>query len=251
MYVRPIIKMLLLLVTLLAIQVPIALLCILKLESARQRAVLVVFKILARILGLRVHVQGAPSDRRPLMIVANHSSYADIFSLGAATPISFTPKSDIKFWPLVGWCCWLSACVFIERKPSKLPLIREHIKQGLKLGRPIALFAEGTTNNGRELKPFKSGFFSLAENEEGLLIQPATIVYTHRNGVALKPEQRSDVAWYGDALLIPHLFNFLSWRTIDVTIHFHEPVTMMQYKNRKALCQHCEQTIQACLNDYH
>jgi len=223
---------------------------LLRLESLRQRLVLWVFGVMSRLLGLHVAIKGKLSDQRPLLLVSNHSSYIDIISLGTAVPVSFTPKSDIRLWPIIGWCCSLAGCVYVERKPSKLPATRKQIHKAMQLGRVIALFPEGTTNNGHELKPFKSGFFSLAEDEADLVIQPATIVYTHRNGMPLTAEGRSEVAWYGDTALIPHLLEFLSWKRLDATIHFHEPVTLSAFSDRKALCQHCEQQVQHCLNEY-
>jgi len=220
------------------------------LESLRKRLVLGVFRVISRMLGLHVQTKGTLSDQRPLLLVSNHSSYIDIVSLGTVAPVSFTPKSDIRLWPVIGWCCTLAGCIYVERKPSKLPATRKRIHNGMSLGRVIALFPEGTTNDGQTLKPFKSGFFSLAEDEANLVIQPATIVYTHRNGVALTAAQRSEVAWYGDTALIPHLLDFLSWKRLDATVHFHEPVTLSAFPDRKALCQHCEKQVQLCLNAY-
>lgn len=243
-------QLLMVLMILLLSMVMVAPAWLLRLESLRKRLVSAVFRVASRLLGLYVTVKGNVSNKRPLLLVSNHSSYIDIISLGVAMPVSFTPKSDIRSWPVIGWCCSLAGCVYVERKPSKLPATRKQIHKAMQLGRVIALFPEGTTNDGRTLKPFKSGFFSLAEDEADLVIQPATIVYTHRNGKLLTAEERSEVAWYGDTALIPHLLEFLSWKRLDATIHFHEPVTLAAFADRKALCQHCEQQVQQCLNEY-
>ena len=47
----------------------------------------------AFIIGLRIHVVGAPVKNRPLMLVSNHVSWLDIVALGAVCPVSFIAKS--------------------------------------------------------------------------------------------------------------------------------------------------------------
>lgn len=242
---RAIFKFVFMVLLLLVALVPLTLFWLLRLEKLRQWTVRASFYGFNFIMGLRVDVHGSLTDRRPVLLVTNHCSYVDIFTLAQVAPISFTPKSDIKFWPLIGWSCVVGGCVFVERKPHKIPATRERIHKGLKLGRAVCLFAEGTTNNGLELKPFKSGFFSLAEGEDGLVVQPATIVYTHVEGKEVTAEERSQIAWHGDASMIPHMMHYLSWKSVRVSVYFHEPVTMASFDNRKELCRHCESVVKA------
>lgn len=209
-------------------------------ERWRQYYVRWVFRRLCTIIGLKVHVSGRLDTHRPLLLVSNHTSYLDIFALGAAAPLSFTPKSDIRTWPLVNLCCVLSGCVFIERKPGKLPATREAIHRALQKERVICLFPEGTTDDGTELKPFKSGFLSLAEAEPDLKVQPASLRYTHRDGKPLDAAGRRAVSWVDKIALIPHLMQALSARRIDVAVRFHEPLTLARYASRKELAQACE-----------
>lgn len=213
-------------------------------EPQRKRFSHLTSRMLCHAIGLRVRCVGAPDTHRPLLAISNHCSYADIFVLGAAIPISFTPKSDIRLWPLVGWCCALSGCVFIERKAGKLPQAQKQIEQGLKMGRTVCLFAEGTTNDGTHLQHFKSGFFSLAEAIPELHLQPIALRYTHRNGQPLDAAGRRQIAWHDkDATLLPHLMRFLSWRSVDVEVVFLPVVTPAQGATRKSLAAQCEQLI--------
>jgi len=241
-------RLVLLLLWVLLMMPPVAVLSVLRLESARQKMVCWVCRQLNRILGLQIRMLGNPCADRPLLVVSNHCSYLDILVLSAAMPISFTPKSDIRNWPLIGWCCYLVGCIFIERKAGQLPKAREEIHKGLMKGRVVCLFPEGTTTNGQYVKPFKSGFFSLAEGEEGLTVQPVSVCYTHRNGKELTREQRSELAWYDESLLVPHLFRTLSNGSVVAEVYFHPPVTHASFADRKALCLHCEQAISAHIN---
>ena len=58
----------------------------------------------ARIIGLRIRTTGHVSQRRPLLIVANHVSLLDIIVLSAVAPVSFVAKAEMVSWPLLGWC---------------------------------------------------------------------------------------------------------------------------------------------------
>jgi len=51
------------------------------------------------ILGLRFVVRGAPAERRPVLYVANHSSYLDIVALGSVVEAAFIAKLEVKGWP--------------------------------------------------------------------------------------------------------------------------------------------------------
>lgn len=249
---RPLSKFALIIFLLLLILLPAGLIYIFASERRRQVFVQWIFRQLADIAGLRLSTRGHLSTHRPLMLVANHSSYVDIFVLGALAPVSFTPKSDIRWWPIVGLCCILSGCVFVERKANKLPVTRERIHEGLEKGRVICLFPEGTTGDGTHMKPFKSGFFSLAEQEADLQIQPATIRYLKRDGQPLDEAGRAQIAWYGESTtLLPHLMEFLSSNQIEAELVFHEPVNFSQFSTRKELALYCEEKVKEGLGIGH
>src|SRR5262245_38803666 len=59
---------------------------------------------LLAILNVRLHVHGRPPGRHhPIVIVANHVSWLDIWAIHAISPVRFVAKSDVRRWPLVGW----------------------------------------------------------------------------------------------------------------------------------------------------
>lgn len=245
---RAIFSFILMILIVVVMMPPVAALHLLRVERARKKLVHLIYRLLLRVVRIQLSIEGALHTHRPLLVVANHCSYADIFVLGAAAPLSFTPKSSIRWWPLVGWCCALSGCVFIDRKASKLPETQKVIHEKLALGRAICLFAEGTTNDGTHMHAFKSGFFSLAEGEEGLKVQPVTVAYTHINGEPLDEMSRKKIAWFGEeTTLLPHLMRFLSFKRVDAKVIFHEPVTMDAFESRKALCAHVEGVVKTSL----
>ena len=76
-------------------------------------------RLVCRILGIRVAVRGSLAPVRPLLLIANHSSYLDIEVLGSLIAGSFVAKAEIAGWPFFGWLAKLQRSVFIERRSSK------------------------------------------------------------------------------------------------------------------------------------
>ena len=71
-----------------------------------------------RILGIGYSNSGNVMKGRGA-VVANHSSWLDIFVLNAAKRIYFVSKSEVASWPGIGWLARATGTVFIERNPAK------------------------------------------------------------------------------------------------------------------------------------
>ena len=54
------------------------------------------------VMGIRRTVKGEPMRHRGA-VVANHTSWLDIFTLNAAQRIYFVSKSEVEGWPGIGW----------------------------------------------------------------------------------------------------------------------------------------------------
>src|SRR5215210_4211493 len=81
----------------------------------RRRIPVLYHRFLCRLLGIRVRCAGAPVDQRPLLIVANHSSWLDICVITASAPVVFVAKSEIARWPFFGLLSKLHRTVFVQR----------------------------------------------------------------------------------------------------------------------------------------
>ena len=202
------------------------------------------------IIGVRVKTVGEFSEARPLLLVSNHVSYLDVWALASKTPARFTPKDDMAGWPVIALLCRLNGCVFVNRKQNAVKDARENIKEALREDAVVSLFPEATTGNGLHMLPFKSSFFSIAEEKPAgkeLVIQPAAISYTHIGQLPLDSTQWPDIAWYGDMTLVPHFLKLLTLRKIDVTITFLPPVTLREFADRKKLAAYCHSEIEETL----
>ena len=217
---------------------------LLRLQKLRGRAAQFFLIVALGILGIRVTTHEKPSDARPLLIVSNHTSYLDIFVIGAQLPLSFTPKSEIRDWPVIGFLCVLADCVFVERRRAMIDAARAEMAKRIAAGRVLCLFPEGTTSNGKELKPFKSGFFSLAEDHD-LPVQPASISYTHIGREPITDATREMVAWVGEATFFGHFWNLLGMPGARVLVRWHAPIRHTDFPDRKALTKGAETIVTA------
>ena len=204
-------------------------------------------RLVARILGVNITITGEAPGRGPLLLASNHVSWLDIVILSAAAPVSFIAKRDVNSWPFFGSLARLQRTVFVNRERRQgTDASRDDMKARLSSGDILVLFAEGTSNDGHEVRPFKSAFFAAADMP-GVPVQPVTLAYQGHWGLPMTRRRRPHYAWYGDMDLAPHLWEAIGSGPIEVAVTFHPPVTLAQFGDRKRLSAHAEQTVRAGL----
>lgn len=201
-------------------------------------------------LGIRVHRVGAMTDRRPLLVVANHVSWTDISVLGSFLDVSFVAKSQVATWPVVGWLSTLQRCVYIEReRRRKSGEQASEIAGRLAARHAMVLFAEGSTGDGNFLLPFKSTLFGAATMAIGqgaaetVHVQPVAIVYTRLHGVPMGRLHRPHAAWIGEQELATDLFSRIREGGMDVEVHFGEPIALTSGAGRKQVARAAEKQV--------
>ena len=195
------------------------------------------------ILRLPLVVRGQPMLAKGA-VVANHSSWLDVFALNAAQRIYFVAKSEVGGWPAIGWLARATGTVFIDRKGSNAKLHQQVFEARLKAGHRLLFFPEGTSTDAIRVLPFKSTLFQ-AFYSEGLRhdmhIQPVTVVFHAPVG-----EDARYYGWWGDMDFASHLLKTLATgRQGWVEVTFHPEVPVSAFDNRKALAAHCERVIRA------
>ena len=214
----------------------------------RDAIVQLCYKGILKIVGIRLLVKGEQAQQRPLLIVANHTSYLDMPIIGSGLPACFTPKMEVSSWPVIGGISRLCGCIFVDRRADKMNEAKSQILTELASGRVVCLFPEATTGDGLHMRPFKSGFFSLAEEHVygvPLTVQPIAISYNRISGLPITSDQWPGIAWYSDMELAPHLWELLKLGPINATLTFLPPVTLQDFGDRKSLAAHCYRTISA------
>lgn len=204
-------------------------------------------RFLARLLGMRVVIRGAPVADGPCLMVANHISWLDIVAFSAVAPLSFIAKSEVGTWPIFGTLARLQRTVFVVReRRSKAGQSRDEITARLASGDRLVLFPEGTSTDGLRVYPFKSALLGAAEIEiagRPVTVQPVTIAYTGFHGLPMPRWLMPAYAWYGDMDLAPHLWFALQLGRFEVTIQLHEPLTVADCGSRKALAARAEEQV--------
>jgi len=184
-------------------------------------------KVCCRLLGLRVIRHGHIVRSRPILFIANHTSYLDVSVLGSLIDASFVAKAEIAKWPLFGLLAKLQRSVFIERRASHSVRHRDEIGRRLQHGDALVVFPEGTTSDGNRVLPFKTALFAVASRTvdgKPLVVQPISIAYVRLDGMPLGREWRPYFAWYGAMDMPPHLWQVLGLGTVTVEVVFHPPL---------------------------
>ena len=197
------------------------------------------------ILGIGYRTEGQ-AMKGPGAVVANHSSWLDIFALNARKRIYFVSKAEVAGWPGIGWLAKATGTVFIRRDPREARLQVQEFIRRLSYGHKLLFFPEGTSTDGRRVLPFKPTLFAAFYADglrETLSIQPVTVIYRAADGA--DPRQ---YGWWGDMDFGPHLLSTLAAaRQGSVTIQYHAPVRVAEIEDRKALARLLENKVRAGL----
>jgi len=223
-------------------------------KSPLRRSIPVFYhRFLCGLLGIRVRCGGAPAQVRPLLIVANHSSWLDISIITAQAPVVFVAKSEIARWPFFGLLAKLQRTVFVERdRRQKTGEVNAAIAQHLAAGDPVLLFGEGTAGDGNRVLPFRSALIGAARDAlaaaghvREIWIQPLSIAYLSQQGIPLGRHLRPRCTWYGKMKLVPHIGGIARTGAIDVAVTWGEPIAYNGESDRKVLAKDLESAIRA------
>lgn len=121
---------------------------------------------------------------RGRLIVANHRSAIDIGVILATFGGTMVSRADVATWPVVGAAARSVGTVFVDRSNAKsgaatIRTIQKHLEEG----HTIALFPEGTTFQGDEVRPFHGGAF-IAAARAGAEVLPVGLAYPAASGAA-------------------------------------------------------------------
>ncbi|MDA8587147.1 1-acyl-sn-glycerol-3-phosphate acyltransferase, partial [Rhodobacteraceae bacterium] len=188
------------------------------------------FRVLIRIVGLPITHKGSPMSE-PGVIVANHSSWLDIFALNTAGPLFFVSKSEVSSWPVIGWLARASGTVFISRDRKEAKSQRLIFEDRLRAGHKLLFFPEGTSSDGRRVLPFKPTLFAALFSPElsGLSVQPVSVVYHTAQG-----QDPRRYGWFGFMAFGPHIAQTLgNLNHGRIEIIWHAPLRVADYADRK------------------
>jgi len=193
------------------------------------------------LMGIRFNRIGTPMAGAGA-VVANHSSWLDIFALNAAKRIYFVSKAEVAKWPGIGWLARATGTVFIARDRSQAVAQVDVFRARLGQGHKLLFFPEGTSTDGQQVLPFKPTLFAAFYDEalrNTLAIQPVTVVYHAPKGVDTR-----HYGWWGDMDFGTHFLATLAQSPQGgVSVIYHNPVQVADFADRKTLAAHLERVV--------
>lgn len=191
-----------------------------------------------RILGIPFSSRGTLMKERGA-VVANHSSWLDIFALNARKRIYFVSKAEVAKWPGIGWLAKATGTVFINRDRREAAKQKQVFEERLLAGHKLLFFPEGTSTDAIRVLPFKTTLFAAfftEELREKLWVQPVTVLYHAPDGADAR-----FYGWWGDMDFGGHLLKVLaSGKQGRIELIYHAPVKVSDFPDRKTLAAHCE-----------
>ncbi|HWA15359.1 MAG TPA: lysophospholipid acyltransferase family protein [Gemmatimonadales bacterium] len=207
------------------------------------------FRLLSRgtawILGIRVRVIG-PLPRPPYLLVSNHLSYLDVFTLATILPARFVAKREVRRWPIIGPLAWLLGTVFIHRE-QKRDALRVHDElDDIVTGQDGAMiFPEATSGDGSRVLPFRPALLEWAA-ARSFPVHVAAFSYLVGPD---EPDVVQSVHWWGDMPFGSHFFGLARLTGVETTIRFAaEPITS---PDRKQLATRLHAAVSALFTPTH
>ena len=174
---------------------------------------------------------GIDPEKTGRLALANHVSWMDIFAINAILPSRFIAKAEIGQWPLIGTLVSGGGTLYIERgRRHAVAAMNKTVREHLKVGETIVVFAEGTTTDGSGLLPFHSNVIAPALDGDAE-IWPIAIRYAERG-------QRSTAAAFINGMgLFASLAQVLVADHLVVEVALLPPISKSDKKDRHAIAR--------------
>ena len=137
-----------------------------------------------RLVGCRLEAEGLEHlvGRGPLVLAANHASYADVAVLLALLPAGFlfVAKREVLDYPLIGAFVRRCRHPTVDRWDALQSVTdTDLVSQALRAGESVLFFPEGTFVAATGLRPFRLGAF-VAAATAGAPVVPLALRGTRR-----------------------------------------------------------------------
>lgn len=171
------------------------------------------------IMGVQLVVRGAPPDKGPALLVANHVSWLDILVMNAAQPARFVSKADVKHWPVLGALITGAGTLYIERENRRSAMrVVHHMAERLRAGDILTVFPEGTTGDGRNLLPFHANLLQAAITANAPVLPMAL-----RFADSVRGGHHDGPLFIGDTTLMASLWSTLCANGVQAQVRYGEP----------------------------
>jgi 1-acyl-sn-glycerol-3-phosphate acyltransferase len=205
-------------------------------------------------LGMKVTVLGQPVQGRPTLIVSNHISWTDIIAIGSVADVTFVAKQEIAKWFFVGFMASMQRTLYVDRtRRSDAKRTTTEMARRMAAGGAVLLFAEGQSDIGTHVLPFRSALIGAAQHAmeaagaQGVMIQPLTVAYTRLQGLPVGRTDRYLIAWIKGKSVGRNIREILTGGVKEVTVAFGEPRPLAHGADRKQLSKQAENEVRRML----
>ncbi len=215
-------------------------------SARRQRAG---SEALTKGLGFTSEVRGSFPEDKPSLIVANHIGTLDPWLLASQFHVAFVAKAEMRSWPVIGMVCRAVGIIFAHRKNvMKTSGTVNEIRDRMRSGVSVLIFPEGTTSNGQQLLPFKTGGFEAVAGMQDGYIVPMYFHVRTINGQRVTTETRETVTWSNPQGMFANIWHLLRLGTLHFVIRIGEPIPASG-GNRKELARSAQEAVQQLMDE--
>ena len=192
---------------------------------------------MCRHLGVEVRLKGTIPDDGAMLAVSNHLGLLDPFILSSQMPVAFAAKAEIADWPIIGWICRLVGVIFVKReRRMQTSVFVDHVQERIREGIRVLVFPEGTTSNGREILPFKTGAFAAVANMKDGAVLPFFMHGVTDDGVPADGDYLKSFTWTNGRPMLYHAWDILGLPKLIFEIYVGEPIATAN-RDRKELAR--------------
>lgn len=167
--------------------------------------------------------------REGVLLVANHTSYVDIWVLAARVDAVFVSMEELARWPFFGSMARFLGTVFLDRRRKRDILAANRtMLEWIERGYTVVLFPEGANSSGHAVQRFRPSLLEPAAASR-TPVASATLGYATEE---CDPPASTVVAWVRDPF-VKHACLLGSRRRIRARLVFHPDLE--QHEDRKEL----------------
>ncbi len=170
------------------------------------------------------------------LVVGNHSSFLDIFLLGAVENFVFITSVDMSETPVLGDIIRKAGCLYTDRKKKvSLPDEIKRFSETLRSGFKVVLFPEQSGTDGSQVKEFRRSLFQVAV-DAACIVVPVCIRYLRLDDKPVTDKNRSVICWYKGVNFFKYYWNLMA-RRLEAELCFLDPVEYDPLRNRTELAE--------------
>lgn len=183
------------------------------------------------------------------LVVGNHSSFLDVFVLGAVENFVFITSEDMSETPVVGDIIKKGGCLYTNRKKKvNLPDEIKRFAATLRSGFKVVLFPEQSGTDGSNVKEFRRSLFQVAV-DGACTVLPVCIRYLSLDGKPVTDKNRSIICWTKGVNFLKYYWNLMA-RRVEAELCFLDPVEYDPQRNRTELAELVYQKVRDGFQSY-